>query len=487
MSRVLAAIVRRAAETPEAIALSDHDRAFTYADLLVEIEATAIQLSAMAPRDRAPAPVAVMLENGPAWAVLDLALVRLGWPSLPIPGFFTEAQRRHVLADAGAGLMITGYEADGPLLVAGATLGATLLDTPASSLPAGTAKITYTSGSTGQPKGVCLSQDQMEAVAASLVEMIGADYAGVHLPLLPLSILLENVAGLYTTLLAGGRYHVLGPAELGLAEPFRPDLGKLAAAIAAEGATSLILVPELLRALLMVMMFTGTRFPALNLVAVGGAKVSPQLLAQADSLGLPVYEGYGLSECASVVALNTPAARQIGAVGRPLPHLTVEIAADGEILVGPHPYLGYAGGAKHSGPVRTGDLGRLDTDGFLHIQGRRANTIINAFGRNIAPEWVESELLAQPEIRQAIVFGEAQAELGALIVPLSPDLADEALAQAVDRANQALPPYAQVRRWRVRPPLDPAAGELTGNGRPRRAVILKRHSAFVEGPQIAQQ
>jgi len=383
--------------------------------------------------------------------------------------------------------MIAGPQPNGPLLVAGTPLSVTVLDTPASPLPAGTAKITYTSGSTGQAKGVCLSQDQMEAVAASLVEMIGADYAGRHLPLLPLSILLENVAGLYTTLLAGGRYHVLPPAELGLAEPFRPDLGKLASAIAAEGATSLILVPELLRALLMVMMFTGARFPALNLVAVGGAKVSPQLLAQANSLGLPVYEGYGLSECASVVALNTPAARQAGAVGRPLPHLTVEIATDGEIVVGPHPYLGYAGGAAHSGPVRTGDLGRLDPDGFLHIQGRRANTIINAFGRNIAPEWVESELLAQPEIRQAVVFGEAQAELGALIVPLSPDLADDALARAVERANQNLPAYAQVRRWRVRPPLDPAAGELTGNGRPRRAVILKRHSAFVEGSQIAQQ
>lgn len=482
MSRVLAAIAARAADSPDAVALSDAERTFTYAELAAEIEATAIQLFALAPLVRPGAPVAVVLENGPAWVVLDLALIRLGWPSLPIPAFFTQAQRLHVLADAGAGLLITAGHEGGPLLVAGTPLDAELLGDPAAELPAGTAKITYTSGSTGQPKGVCLSLDQMEAVATSLVEMIGADYAGRHLPLLPLSILLENVAGLYTTLLAGGRYHVLPPAALGLAEPFRPDLARLAGAIAAEGATSLILVPELLRALLMVMIFTGPRFPALNLVAVGGAKVSPQLLAQADSLGLPVFEGYGLSECASVVALNTPAARQIGAVGRPLPHLTVEIGADGEIVVGPHPFLGYAGGAVHSGPVRTGDLGRIDADGFLHLDGRKANTIINAYGRNIAPEWVESELLAQPEIRQAIVFGEAQAELGALIVPLSPDMSDRDLAQAVARANQNLPPYAQVGRWRVRPPLDPAAGELTGNGRPRRAVILQHHRVFVEAP-----
>jgi long-chain acyl-CoA synthetase len=483
VSRVLDALTRHAA----AIALSDAGQTWTFAELAKAVDETARQLTLLAPRFRPGSPVAVVLDNSPAWVVLDLALVKLGWPSLPIPGFFTQAQRSHVLADAGAGLLVAPGEDDAWIEAAGIRLGVALLATPPTELPAGTAKITYTSGSTGQPKGVCLSQAQMEATAASLVEVIGADYAGKHLPLLPLSILLENVAGLYTTLLAGGRYHVLPAADLGLDNPFRPDLGKLAGAIAGEAATSLILVPELLRALLMVMSFAGARFPGLSLVAVGGAKVSPKLLDQAASLGLPVYEGYGLSECASVVALNTPGGHRAGTVGKPLPHLYVTLSADGEILVGPHPFLGYAGGALSEGVVATGDIGSQDADGYLSIAGRRGNTIINAFGRNIAPEWVESELLAQPEIRQAIVFGEAQAELGALIIPLSPDLADEAVAQAVARANQNLPTYAQVRRWRVRPPLDPAAGELTGNGRPRRAVILEHHSAFVEGPQTAQQ
>lgn len=323
----------------------------------------------------------------------------------------------------------------------------------------------------------------MESVAGSLVEVIGQDYAGRHLPVLPLAILLENVAGLYTTLLAGGRYHVLSPAELGLDNPFRPDFMRLASVIDGEGATSLILVPELLRALLMLMTFTGVRFPKLDLVAVGGAKVSPKLLEQAATAGLPVFEGYGLSECASVVALNTPAARKVGAVGRPLPHLKVEISQNGEILVGPRPFLGYAGGAENAGEVCTGDLGRIDEQGYLHIDGRRSSTIINAYGRNIAPEWVEAELLAQPEIRQAIVFGEAQSELGALIVPLSPEVGEPAVAAAIARANQNLPAYAQVRRWRLREPFDPAAGELTGNGRPRRAALLARHRDFIEASE----
>jgi len=266
---------------------------------------------------------------------------------------------------------------------------------------------------------------------------------------------------------------------LGLADPFRPDLPRLAGAIAEQGANSLILVPELLRALMIVMTFTGVRLPDLKLVAVGGAKVAPSLLTRADELELPVYEGYGLSECASVVALNTPSHRKAGMVGRPLPHLSVAIDK-GEIVVENSGFLGYAGGAAHQGPVRTGDLGAIDADGFLSISGRATNTIITSHGRNVAPEWVESELTAQPEIRQAVVLGEAQAELSALIVPLVPGMDETAIASAVARANANLPPYAQIGRWLVRDAFDAASGELTNNGRPRREVLSARHRDFME-------
>ncbi|MBI1405654.1 MAG: AMP-binding protein [Caulobacter sp.] len=483
MSRVLDAIAAHALNRPGAIALSTPDQAFTWTALQAEVERTAEALLRLVPGKRPGAPVAVRLENGPAWVIIDLALVRLGWPSLPIPSFFTDDQTSHAIADAGADLLI-GPGSDGDRLMAGGDEVRVhpLVSGPVD-LPRSTAKVTYTSGSTGRPKGVCLSQDQMEAVSASLVEVIGADYAGRHLPLLPLAVLLENVAGLYTTLIAGGRYHVLPAEDLGLANPFRPDLSRLAAAIAGQQANSLILVPELLRALLMVMSFAGARFPGLRLVAVGGARVSTQLLAQAESLGLPVFEGYGLSECASVVALNTPATARSGTVGKPLPHLRVTLSDDGEIIVGPRPFLGYAGGATHHGEVRTGDLGAMDAEGFLSISGRRGNLIINAYGRNIAPEWVEGELLAQPEIRQALVFGEAQASLGALIVPLVPDMDEAAIGRAVERANANLPAYARIARWRLRQPFDAAAGELTGNGRPRRANLLAHHREFIEATE----
>lgn len=493
MSRVLDCLASHALLTPDAVALSGPSAGFTYAELDSAVARTAAALAALGPAMRPGAPVAIMLGNTPTWALIDLALMRLGWPSLPIPDFFTADQRAHALADAGAAIVLGPAEGlarppEGTIRIEieGVPVTAQALDSPPVALPPGTAKITYTSGSTGRPKGVCLSVGQMEAVAGSLVEVVGVEAARRHLPVLPFSILLENVAGLYATLIAGGCCHVLPAATLGLEDPFHPDLERLGAAIASEGATSLILVPELLRALVMVMTFTTLRLPMLKFVAVGGAKVAPQLLAEAAALGLPVHEGYGLSECASVVALNTPRASRPGAVGRLLPHLKVDIDAAGEVIVGPGSFLGYAGGRTHEGPLRTGDLGRIDRDGFLHIEGRRANTIINAFGRNISPEWVESELTAQPEIRQAVVFGEAQAELGALIVPLAADLDEAALARAIGRANANLPAYAQVRRWLRRPPLDPAQGELTGNGRVRRSVVLSRHAGFIDAsPQEA--
>jgi long-subunit acyl-CoA synthetase (AMP-forming) len=128
--------------------------------------------------------------------------------------------------------------------------------------------------------------------------------------------------------------------------------------------------------------------------------------------------------------------------------------------------------------VHTGDLGWLDGEGYLHLSGRKSNLIITAFGRNVSPEWVESELLSQPQIAQAMVFGEAQPTLGALIVPF-PGADIMAVQAAVELANARLPEYAQIARWRLNPPFDPARGELTANGRPRRDVLIQHYADFI--------
>ena len=214
----------------------------------------------------------------------------------------------------------------------------------------------------------------------------------------------------------------------------------------------------------------------LEMIAVGGARVSPALLAAAASAGLPVVEGYGLSECASVLALNTPGDACPGTVGRPLPHLKIALAEDGEILVSPRPFLGYVGGKAAPGVLHTGDIGAIDAEGRLRIEGRKANTLITAFGRNIAPEWIESELLAEPQILQAMVMGEAEAALSALVVPM-PGADTDQVEAAVARANGRLPDYARIGDWRPVPPFDPAAGQVTANGRPRRDALRRAYAS----------
>jgi len=474
MSAVVRAIRRRAVEAPSRPALTGSLH-LDCAGLADEIDRAVALFDQILPVEPSR-PIGLALDNGPAWVIADLALAALGRPCLPLPPFFTDAQGRHAVEDCGAAYILSG-STSGPR-IGGQSILAKPTGAPARSLPSGVAKITYTSGSTASPKGVCLSQAQQDAVATSIISVVGDEYAGVHLPVLPLGVLLENVAGLYATLLAGGTYHAAGLAEVGMGRPFQPDFAAFAAKVAETRATSLILTPELLRGLIAAKTAMGLNLADLRLVAVGGAKVSPSLLQTAWSAGLPVYEGYGLTECASVVALNTPGASRQGSVGRPLPHIELEVSHDGEVVVGPGTYLGYVGQPAPEGPLATGDLGALDALGFLSITGRRRNVIITAFGRNVSPEWVESELAAQPQIGQALVYGEGERHLSALIVPVRPDIPAETLEDAVTRANAALPEYAQIGAWRAIPPFSPERGHLTANGRPRRQAIL---STYISG------
>ena len=478
MSVVLARIAHYARATPDAIALVSGDERYTYRQLWPTIDAAADELARFfAGRHGC---VAVSLDNCAANVIIDLALICLGRVSAPLPRFFTPEQTRHALRDSGARWLISA-DGDGVTAQVGAgTVKVADTDCGDDRVALGTAKVTYTSGSTGAPKGVCLSQTQMEAVASSILHTIGARFAGVHVALLPLAVLLENVAGLYAVMMAGGCYNAPLPEDLGLSQPFKPNFVEMGQALVGAKATSVILVPELLRGMLMARAFGAMAWPKFEIVAVGGAKVSPDLLRAARAAGLPVYEGYGLSECASVVAVNTPENDRVGSVGKPLPHAIVKIDYDGEIIIGPRPFLGYAGGNASDGPVRTGDIGRLDDDGFLYVTGRKSNVIINSYGRNISPEWVEGELLAEPEIRHAIVFGEAQATLCALIAPTLPTMTCAHLSAAIARANARLPAYARVERFHTIAPLSVTNGFMTANGRPRRAALLDAYRALVE-------
>jgi long-subunit acyl-CoA synthetase (AMP-forming) len=348
------------------------------------------------------------------------------------------------------------------------------------SLPRGTAKITYTSGTTGTPKGVCLGLPAMTAVASSLVQAAELTRHDRHLAVLPLATLLENVAGLYAALIAGACTVLLPLAEVGANESgYRPE--RLVHALEMERATTAITVPELLSGLCSTIERSGTAPSALRFVAVGGARVSMETLQRAAALGLPVYEGYGLSECSSVVALNTPAAYRTGSVGRPLPHARIHIDDTGEIHVAGATLIAYAGSiAAHREWYATGDVGYMDADGYLYVAARKKNIFITSYGRNVAPEWIESELTASDAIAQAWVYGESRPWNVAVITPAA-NAGKSSVASALAAANQRLPAYARVNRWvRAKEPFSAANGQLTANGRLRREALLAAYRPLLE-------
>jgi long-subunit acyl-CoA synthetase (AMP-forming) len=269
--------------------------------------------------------------------------------------------------------------------------------------------------------------------------------------------------------------HTLGVSYSGL------NLPLLLRTIEATSPDSMILVPELLRVLVQ-SIGSGWQAPSsLRFIAVGGGAVSTELLQQSRAAGLPVFQGYGLSECASVVCLNTPAHDKPGSVGRPLKHARVRIDRDGEICVSGAAMAGYLGGPEHrDGEVRTGDLGEIDADGHVYVRGRIKNMFITSMGRNITPEWVESELTSETAIAQAVVSGEARPHAVALVVA-NARTSEGSIDQAIARANSRLPNYARVRRWASFPEAPTLAnGLLTANGRLRRADILTRYHQLID-------
>ncbi|MCI0919653.1 AMP-binding protein [Pseudomonas stutzeri] len=465
-------------ERQDGVALREGERQLTYAQLREAVDSRADQLVRLGVRR-----VALALDNGLEWALWDLALLRAELVCVPLPGFFSPAQHAHVLQHAGIDCVIgtanplseaSGFEATAPGVLQRPLQSVT-------AVPAGTRKITYTSGTTGQPKGVCLDAEAQLAVADSLWQASLPCAVQQHLCVLPLATLLENIAGLYAPLLAGACVEPRPLAEIGFSGSAGFDLPRFLATLNQSRPHSLILLPQLLLAMVSAAE-QGVPLPdSLRFVAVGGGRVAPQLLERAERLGLPVFEGYGLSECASVVCLNTPAARRIGTVGQPLAHVEVRLADDGEVLVkGPH-MLGYLGEPVQPGDwLATGDLGHFE-DGFLVLHGRKKHQFVTAYGRNVNPEWVEAELVQQAPIAQAWLHGEALPRNIAVLVPRRADCSDAELQAAVDRVNAGLPDYARAHHWlRAKAPFSVDNDLATSNGRLRRAALQAAYGADID-------
>ncbi len=491
MSRVLAAVQRHALAQPDAIAIRDAQGTISWRQLWHDVEALSAEL-----RQAGTAAAAVLADNSAAWIVADLACMQASVPLIPVPHFFSPAQIVHLLTTAGVDTclsdrreqLISLLEASGlphasaAELSYGALQRITLQTDGHVALPDGCAKVTFTSGSTGDPKGVCLSLDAMEQVAGSLAEVTGAAAQDRHLALLPFATLLENIGGIYAPLLVGATIIAPGLEGVGWSGASGLDVRRFVAALTESGAATCIMIPQMLQALV-VAVEQGMPAPSqLRYIAVGGAPVSLHLLQRAEQLGLPVFEGYGLSEAASVVAVNAPGMHRPGSVGRPLPHVRLAFADDGEILVRGSLFDGYLGQQTElvDGYWPTGDLGYLDDEGFLHLTGRKKHIFITAFGRNVSPEWVERELGIEAPIAQVCVFGEARPFNVAVIVP-RPGMGQAEVEAAVAAANARLPDYARVSRViMAQEPFSIENGQWTGTGRPRRMTIAAAYREQID-------
>ncbi len=474
MQSVLDRIDQFAGERPSGPALTDGHVCLDYLELRQEIERVAATLYLRR--------IGLLLGNGCAWAVLDLAAQRQGAVCIPLPPFFSDNQLRHLIRDSGIEVVITDQPArllhivKEPLIteivVASKRLGCFVIMPEATpTLAPPISKITYTSGSTGQPRGVCLTGVAITRVTVSLIAAVGANAADKAITLLPLSTLLANIAGLYAPLYCGGTACVPDLAQCGLAGSTGVRADRLVEALRRNRPSVTVLVPHLLKSLVEAGEAKLPLPSSLRYIAVGGAPLSGQLLQRAHALGLPVYQGYGLSEAASVLTLNAPGADRPGSVGRPLPHVKLRIAADGEIMVGGNLFSGYLGAPPRK--VRewaTGDTGFVDADGYLYVTGRKKTAFATAHGRNVAPEWIESELTSISAIAQAALFGEGRASNVAVVV-LSSTAAAARIGPVIGALNRTLPDYARVNRWIIAD--EPFS---TGNGLANGAGVLNRQA-----------
>ncbi|MFQ6372190.1 AMP-binding protein [Shewanella sp. YIC-542] len=378
MKNIVEYLRQTALACPQKTALEDNRHQLSYQQLLQRVDALSHWL-----QQQQTTCVALHGANSIDWVIVDLACHATNITCLSLPLSLSAQQIHHCVAEAGAELLLSEQ-----ILLPGqcrlddneALPGIAAWALPeryhcwelpyahSGHLPEATQKIAFTAGITGMPKGVCLSREHQCRVARALAATTPISNPR-HVCLLPLSTQLENVVGVYATLLNGGT--VVMPADGGnMHQPaMAPTLLEQLHQIQPQ---SMILTPTRLQSLLDSTQQQQWQMPdSLEFVVVGGAPVTPQLLSRAHQQGIPVYEGYVLSECGSIVSINTPQHVRNGTAGKILPHCQVRIDKQ-EVIISGSCHLGYLGisDSWYPNEIHTGDLGYCD-DGWLSINGRR--------------------------------------------------------------------------------------------------------------------
>ncbi|MCW8931401.1 MAG: AMP-binding protein [Gammaproteobacteria bacterium] len=441
--------------------------------------------------------VSFWMDNTPQWVISDLAALQANICTIPLAPFFSSQQIHNAIDDSGVQAILTdnlnqflerakklSIEQIINIEVASQELQLAMIPNVSVQDHNNIVKITYTSGTTGNPKGVMLSWENIANVVHSLEATVELNENDRHMPLTPLAVLLENLAGVYATLWAGGEVVLPGLANTGLSGSSRLNINALFDSIKLYQPSTLILTPQILQMMVEFLESTHITFHLPRFIALGGAPSSAKLLDRAQKMGLPVYEGYGMSECASVITLNNHQSYRKGSVGKPLPHILLSIDENSEIIICNHNFNGYVGHKnKPEKHWHTGDLGYLDDDGFLFLIGRKRNIFITAMGRNVAPEWLEKELVLQPSIIQAAVFGESRqyplavifsSQVNSLTNSSSLKRNEEQVKQQIKAANKHLPDYASISHVIFsNSPFTIENGLLSGTGRNCREKIYE--------------
>ena len=481
---------------PSATAIEDSKLKISYSTLSDEIDSIISFL-----QEQQVTCIAIYLSNSPAWIAFDLAAMFSGIVTVPIPHFFSTNQIEHLLQNASVDAIISDSGAKNNSIFDSIEFESnslvTVFNQPccvkklfkgnnSQELSQDCLKISYTSGTTGQPKGVIISVQQTDKVVDSLIKTLNPNADDRHLSALPFSLLLENVAGIYAILASGGCCLAPRFTELGLSGSSSLNAETFIHTIQSYQPTTMITVPAMAQALVQASKHFSIRIDSLRFVAVGGAPLSQSIINQAHDVGLPLFEGYGLTECSSVTALNTPDQYKTGSVGKPLPHVEIEISNDNEILVSGALCGGYLGDTSTNNLYQktekwaTGDLGYLDDDGFLFVTGRKRTAYCTAYGRNVSPEWIERELVVHPKIKQALIYGDGRPFNLAIIVPIQ-NANDEDLDSVISALNDQLPDYARIGHWlRASEAYNTHNQQLSAGGIIQRQQILNDYQTLIE-------
>jgi long-chain acyl-CoA synthetase len=395
----------------------------------------------------------------------------------------------------------------------------------------------YTSGTGGRPKGVMLSHAAIAANlwgAYGLLKELGLDDE-IFLSFLPLSHSYEHTAGLFFPISLGAqiyyaeRVDTLTTNLLEARPTFMTCVPRLYETMRARILGGVNRTSGLKRKLFEAALSLGTkRYHApdslglgerlldglverlvrekvrgrfggrLKALVSGGAPLNEEVGVFFLALGLPILQGYGQTESGPVISVNRPEMNDVSTVGPPLDGVEVKIAEDGEILVrGELVMDGYwnapeaTAAALIDGWLHTGDIGELDERGRIRITDRKKDIIVNSGGDNLSPQRVEGVLMLEPEIAQAMVYGDRRPHLVALIVPDDEtvkahggdsEALTKAVAEAVRRASAGLSPIETVKRFALAAePFTIDNGEMTPTMKTRRHAIIGRYGDVLDG------